>query len=256
MVIELSTLIDGMSRLVWALIRIGGFVMTVPILGNKLVSPRIKLALSLALAALVAPLLGDVPRLDEVSVSLVPAIALQLLAGIGLGFATMVFFQIFVIAGQFIGMQMGLGFAAMVDPGNGLSVTVWSQFFLMLATLTFLMLGGHLVLIEVLLEGFKTFPAGVAVSTTTLVWELATLGGWMFLGGALVALPAVISLLIVNVAFGVMSRSAPQLNIFSLGFPFALLFGLVAVWVLISGWSDRFSALAADLFTLTAMWLG
>ncbi len=256
MTVDINTLVEWLSSLVWALIRITGFVMTVPIFGNKLVSSRIKLGLSLAIAVVIAPFLEDVPSLLTLNFSMLTSVFSQLLAGIGLGFATMVFFQLFVVAGQFIGMQMGLGFAAMVDPGNGLSVTVWSQFFLMLATLTFLMLGGHLVLLEVLLEGFKSYPAGTAISTENFLWEIISLGHWMFLGGALVALPAVIALLIVNLAFGVMSRSAPQLNIFSLGFPFSLLFGLVAVWVLISGWSARFETLATDFFVITRFWTG
>ena len=92
------------------------------------------------------------------------------------------------------------------------------------------------------------------MSMRELAGEIAKFGGWMFVGGALVALPAVISLLVVNLAFGVMSRAAPQLNIFSLGFPFSLMFGLVVVWLLLSGWLPQFEKLAGELFSVARGW--
>lgn len=254
MVLPMDQFVGWFSQVFWALLRVGGFVMVVPIFGNQMVSPRIKVALTLAIALAVAPLLTPMPPLTEISLGLFVDVMLQLVAGIGLGFATMVFFQLFVVAGQFIGMQMGLGFAIMVDPGNGVQVTALSQFFLMLVTLTFVAMNGHLVLLEVLVTGFKQFPLGTDVPVAELGREIARLGGWMFMGGVLVALPAVVSLLVVNLAFGVMSRSAPQLNIFSLGFPFSLLFGLLIVWFSLHGWLPQFDSLAAEFFEFTGMW--
>lgn len=255
MILPIDTLIGWLSQVVWSLLRVAGFVMVVPIFGNQLVSPRIKMALSLAIAIPIASMLAPMPRLDEFGLGMMLEVILQLFSGIGLGFATMVFFQLFVVAGQFIGMQMGLGFAAMVDPGNGVQVTALSQFFLMLVTLTFLAVNGHLVLLEVLITGFKTFPAGISVNTAELSLAIAQLGGWMFIGGVLVALPAVISLLVVNLAFGVMSRSAPQLNVFSLGFPFSLVFGLVIVWFSLQGWMPQFDRFAAEFLEFTSLWV-
>ena len=248
-------LIRWFSQVFWALLRVGGFLMVVPIFGNRLVSRRIRLAVALAIAIAVAPLLSPLPTIADVSLEVLLQGALQLVSGIGLGFATMIFFQLFVVAGQFIGMQMGLGFAAMVDPGNGVQVTALSQFFLMLVTMTFIAINGHLVLLEVLITGFKQFPTGVNLPLAELAWEIARFGGWMFVGGVLVALPAVIALLIVNLAFGVMSRSAPQLNIFSLGFPFSLVFGLVIIWFAIRGWLPQFERLSADFLDFTVLWM-
>jgi len=124
----------------------------------------------------------------------------------------------------------------------------------MLVTLTFIAMNGHLVLLEVLVTGFKQFPLGTGLPLNELALEIVRMGGWMFVGGVLVALPAVISLLVVNLAFGVMSRSAPQLNIFSLGFPFSLLFGLLIVWVSIQGWLPRFDSLSREFLDFTGMW--
>ncbi len=254
MVLPMEELVRLFSQLFWSLIRVGGFVMVVPVFGNQLVSPRIKLALALAIAIPVASLLSPMPLVTDFDLALLLDVPLQLFAGIGLGFATMVFFQLFVVAGQFIGMQMGLGFAAMVDPGNGVQVTALSQFYLMLVTLTFLAANGHLVVLDVLIAGFKAFPTGMATDMSSLAGAIADLGGWMFLGGVLVALPAVVSLLVVNLAFGVMSRSAPQLNVFSLGFPFSLVFGLVILWLSLKGFLPQFDRLSAEFLSFTGFW--
>lgn len=251
----MAELIRWFSQVFWALLRVGGFLMVVPIFGNKLVSRRIRVAMALAIAIAVAPLLTPMPTLTVLSLELLLEVLFQLLAGVGLGFATMIFFQLFVVAGQFIGMQMGLGFAAMVDPGNGVQVTALSQFFLLLVSVTFIAVNGHLVLLDVLITGFKEFPAGLSVPPTELAWAIAGFGGWMFVGGVLVALPAVIALLIVNLAFGVMSRSAPQLNVFSLGFPFSLVFGLVIIWFAIRGWLPQFDRLSGDFLQFALSWM-
>ncbi len=250
MVVSLHTLMAGFSDFVWNLFRVAGFFMVVPIFGNQLVPPRVRIALSMSAALALVPVLGGAPNVTDWHLGMLFDLSMQLLMGIGLGFATVIFFQLFVIAGQFIGMQMGLGFAAMVDPGNGVQVTVWSQFFLMLVTLSFLALNGHLVLFEVLVNGFRHFPLDGERTLNEFTYQIAAMGGWMFMGGALLALPGVISLLIVNLAFGVMNRSAPQLNVFSLGFPFGLLFGLVIIWFLLSGWADQFPRLVGQFFEL------
>ena len=124
------------------------------------------------------------------------------------------------------------------------------QFFLMLVTLSFLAINGHLILFDVLVTGFKMHPTGVGLSLPELALRIAEMGGWMMVGGVLLAIPAVVSLLIVNLAFGVMNRSAPQLNVFSLGFPFSLLFGLVIIWFLLHGWADQFQRMAGEFLEL------
>ena len=255
MALPMDEFIRWFSQVFWALLRVGGFMMVVPVFGNQLVSPRIRIAMVLAVALAVSPLLTPMPVLTELSLSMLVDAVLQLFAGVGLGFATMVFFQLFIVAGQFIGMQMGLGFAAMVDPGNGVQVTALSQFYLILVTLMFLAMNGHLVLLDVLITGFKAFPLGTGVGLAELALEISRLGGWMFVGGVLVALPAVLALLVVNLAFGVMSRSAPQLNIFSLGFPFSLMFGLVIILLSLNGWLPQFENLSRELFEFARLWM-
>lgn len=250
MSIALGTVMGYLGDFVWNLLRLGGFFMTVPIFGNQLVSRRIRIAIVFAVALALTPVLPVGVNLANVEMADLTNLFVQILMSIGLGFSAAIFFQLFVIAGQFIGMQMGLGFAAMVDPGNGVQVTVWSQFFLMLVTLSFLAVNGHLILLEILVTGYQMSSSSLSVEISEVSLNVARLGGWMFVGGVLLAIPAVSSLLVVNLAFGIMNRSAPQLNVFALGFPFSLIFGIVIIWFLLHGWADQFHRLLSEFLEM------
>ena len=154
----MAMLIDVAGDFIWNLLRFGAFLMVVPIFGNQLIPGRVRLLLAVGVSFALTPVAGGAPPMEQWGLDSMGMLVTQMAMGVGLGFAAVIFFHLFVIAGQFIGMQMGLGFAAMVDPGNGIQVTVWSQFFLMLVTLSFLSLNGHLVLLEVLTHGYRLYP--------------------------------------------------------------------------------------------------
>ena len=202
------------------LFRIASLFMVMPIIGTQLVPTRVRLYLALAVCMVVMPTLPAMPQVDAISLSTFLLIAQEVLIGAMLGLTLQLFFQAFVIAGQIVAMQMGLGFASMVDPANGISVPVIGQFFLMLVTLLFLAMNGHLVVL----------PVGDGLLTDHY-WTLANKLGWVFGAALILVLPAITALLVVNVAFGVMTRAAPQLNIFSIGFPLTLLLGFIIVWI-------------------------
>ena len=127
-------------------------------------------------------------------------------------------------------MQIGLSFASLADPQNGAQSPLLSQLYTLLGTLIFLALNGHLLLIQLLVDSFTALP----VAPTTGIdrdwlWVLINWGSQMFAGAVLVALPAIAALLVVNLAFGVMVRAAPQLNIFAVGFPITLVLGLLII---------------------------
>lgn len=212
------------------LFRIAALLMSMPIIGTQLVPMRVRLYLALAICLLLAPTLPAMPPIDALSLRSIMLIAQEVLIGVMLGFTLQLFFHAFLIAGQIVSMQMGLGFASMIDPTNGVSVPVVGQFFLMLVTLLFLAMNGHLVVFEVLAESFVTLPVGEGLLTDHY-WTLATKLGWVFGAALMLVLPAITALLVVNLAFGVMTRAAPQLNIFSIGFPLTLVLGLAIVWI-------------------------
>ncbi|UTW07320.1 flagellar biosynthetic protein FliR [Pseudomonas benzenivorans] len=212
------------------LFRIAALLMSMPIIGTQLVPLRVRLYLALAICLLLAPTLPPMPPVDVLSLRSIVLIAQEVLIGVMLGFTLQLFFHAFLIAGQIVSTQMGLGFASMVDPTNGISVPVVGQFFLMLVTLLFLAMNGHLVVFEVLAESFVTLPVGEGLLSDHY-WTLATKLGWVLAAALMLVLPAITALLVVNLAFGVMTRAAPQLNIFSIGFPLTLVLGLAIVWI-------------------------
>ena len=144
----------------WVLFRIASLLMTMPVIGTQLLPVRIRLYLALAITALVAPQIGEVPTIDALSLQSWLLIGEQILIGAAMGFSLQLLFQIHVLAGQIVAMQMGLGFASMNDPSMGISVAVVAQVFTMLVTLLFLAMNGHLVVLEVLVESFTTLPIG------------------------------------------------------------------------------------------------
>ncbi len=233
--------------------RIGGFFLIAPILGTQLVTARIRVTVALLITIVLAPNLPATPAIDLVSIPAFILVAQQILIGVALGFILQVLFQLYVIAGQLIAMQMGLGFASMMDPINGVSVTVLSQFHLMLVTLLFIAMNGHLAMLEVLAESFYSLPIGGGFLSGNALWGLVGWASWMFSSALLMALPAVASLLIVNFSLGVVTRAAPQLNIFAVGFPFMLVLGLCIVWVTIGGYLplfDKFTRQALDMMAM------
>jgi flagellar biosynthetic protein FliR len=220
-----------------------------PMIGTALVPKRVRLYLALAITVVVAPSLPPMPAVQALDLSGLLLIAQQIIIGAGLGLSLQLFFQAFVIAGQIIGIQMGMGFASMVDPVNGVSIATVGQFFTMLVTLLFLAMNAHLVVFEILIESFTTLPVGQGFATAD-IWLLVMRLGWV-LGAALVlVLPAVAALLVVNIAMGVMTRAAPQLNIFSIGFPLTLVLGMVILWITLGDILNQYQPLAIDALQL------
>ncbi|MCQ4303033.1 flagellar biosynthetic protein FliR [Stutzerimonas frequens] len=237
--LELSNAQIGgwVAQFLLPLFRIAALLMSMPLIGTQLVPMRIRLYLALAIALVLVPTLPPMPAVDSLSLGSLLLIAEQLVIGVMLGFVLQLFFHVFIVSGQLLAMQMGLGFASMVDPANGISVPVLGQFFNMLVILLFLSVNGHLVVLEILAESFVTLPVGAGLSINHF-WEVAGKLGWVLGAGLLLVLPAITALLVVNLAFGLMTRAAPQLNIFSIGFPLTLVLGLIIVWI---GMADIFA---------------
>ncbi len=234
----------------WPLFRVMALVAMAPVFGAQSVPVRIRVGFSVALTLVIAPVLPPVPVVDPLSSAGLMIVIHQVLIGLAMGFALKLVFGAFVLAGQLIGQSMGLGFASMVDPLNGVQVPVVSQFYQVLVTLIFLSLNGHLVLLEVLADSFRTLPVGPNGLAMSGVWDLVIWGGQMFSGAVLISLPAVTALLVANIAFGVMTRASPQLNIFAIGFPITLLLGVVVMLVTLPVISPQLNNLMSDVFAL------
>lgn len=232
----------------WPLFRIMGFFLAAPVLGSNFVPVRVRLILALAVSILVAPTLPEVPTVPGLSIPAFLIVLQQLLIGFALGFFMQMLFQIFIVLGQLIAMQMGLGFASMVDPTNGINVAILSSFYLMFVTMLFVLFDGHLVMIEVIAESFEQIPVSDSAVDRDIYYRLISTISWVFSSALLLALPALTALLITNFAFGIMTRAAPQMNIFALGFPVALMFGLFIIWMTMGYFEEISRTVFADMF--------
>lgn len=199
-----------------------------PVLSNRALPVRARVAASLVLAILVAPYAGVPPGVQLASVAGFALVAQQVLVGLALGFAARLLFAAFETAGELIGLQMGFSFAGFFDPqgGSDSAVGSWLQ---TLATLIFVTMNGHLVLIEALVGTFRTIPIAAEPWAGLSLVRLDLLGGEVFRLALVLALPATILMLFVNLVLGFASRVAPQLSIFAVGFPITLLTGLTAL---------------------------
>lgn len=234
----------------WPMFRIMGFFLAAPIFGSQLVPMRIRVVMAVAITVLLAPLLPPVPLVEGVSLGALLIVAQQLLIGAALGFFMQLLFQVFVMAGQLIAMQMGLGFASMMDPANGVNVAIMSTVYMMLVMLLFVTFGGHLVMLEILIESFTVLPISTFGVESGLMIRVVNTLSWVFSSGLVLALPALTALLITNFAFGIMTRAAPQLNIFALGFPVALMFGLFIIWITLGTFLDSAENIFAEFFAM------
>ncbi|MBS01085.1 MAG: flagellar biosynthetic protein FliR [Gammaproteobacteria bacterium] len=211
--------------------RIAAAVTTSPVLGNRAVPVRVKLGVAVVLTLAIGPLLPELPEVDPTSTSTVLLVMREVLIGLAFGFTLRLALLVMELAGQLIAHLMGLGFAALVDPQTGIDVPTLSQFYIILATFVFLGLDGHLILVTTLAESFRVLPVGLPALDLTSLWEMTQQAGWAFGAALKLALPAIVTLLVVNFAFGVISRAAPQLHIIVIGFPLTLVFGFIIIWL-------------------------
>ncbi len=211
------------------LARVLALIATAPVFSNAALSPQIRLTIGLAIGLGLAPALPPMPPVSPGSWLGIAVLAQQVLIGIVLGFTLRIVFAAVDMAGELIGLQMGLGFATFYDPQSGSQTPVVSEFLGLLTTLLFLAMNGHLLTLSVLAESFKLLPVA---ATPFAAQGLAVLLAWsatLFSAGLMLALPIITALLIANIALGVLARVAASLNIFAVGFPVTIVSGFTVL---------------------------
>ena len=230
----------------WPFTRILGLLASAPVTSGPQFPALGKVGLAMLMSIVIAPTLPDVPRIDPASWSGLFALAEELTIGLAIGFAMRLVFTAVEMASELMGLQMGLGFAAFYDVASQSQVPVLSRFFGLAATLMFLAINGHLLLFSVLADSFTTIPIGGGVSVG--VWKtLAVWGGYMLYAALSLALPVIAALLITNLALGILTRAAPQLNIFAVGFPITLMIGLLAAVLSMPYFLPMFEGMVGDV---------
>ena len=218
-------IVEKFYTFLWPLTRIAAALMTVPILSVDAANARVRLMLALALTLLIFPMFTW-PIIDPISSLGITTMFNQVGIGVMMGLTLQVITAAMIVAGQAISSAMGLSMSNLLDPNLG-NVPVLSQFLVILSTLIFLGTGGHLMLISILLDSFTLIPVGQSLLSLAAIGKLLAWSSMMFLGAVLIGLPVLVTLLVVNIGLGVMTRAAPSLNIFVIGLPATILAGFM-----------------------------
>lgn len=244
MLVVTQTQLDAwLAMYFWPFARIAGCLMVAPVFGAHFVPARLRIVLAGAITLLVAPLLPAPPPVEMLSLASVMITVQQVMLGVIVGFTLQFIFDAVGMGGQLLANSMGLSFAFNIDPMRGASTPALGQLYVLLMTMTFLALNGHLALLEALVHGFQTIPVGMNGVGASGLWTIVHFGGQLFSGALSIALPGVTALLVVNIGFGVISRAAPTLNLFAVGFPVALIAGLLILAAGMPGVQQGFIAL-------------
>lgn len=240
----------ALASMLWPFVRIMALIQTAPFFGHRAVPARVKIGLALLVTMMIAPATQTYP-VDAFSAEGLMLLVQQIIIGATLGFGLRAIFAAFELAGDLIGLQMGLGFASFLDPQRNAPSPLLSTFLMMAALLVFLATDGHLTLLMTLGESFQVLP--IAPSPLAgLDWiRLAGLGTIVFSAGLQIALPVLAAVLALNIALGFVSRSAPQLNIFNLGFAITLLAGMLLLWLalgVMAGTMERVTGIPVPYF--------
>lgn len=226
----------------WPFLRIAALIMAAPVLNIRQIPSRFKVLLAILITWILAPNLPASPVVYVFSAEALIMALQQIGVGVAIGFILQLAFGALIFGGQVMAYSMGLGFAHMMDPQNGTQVPVVSQYWLILAMLSFLMTDGHLVLLHALAASFDALPIAADGLTRSGFWAIVEWASRMFAAGVAMALPVLVALLLVNIGMGVITRAAPQLNIFAVGFPITLMMGFILMWVtlpqIMAGFSD------------------
>lgn len=254
-VVTESQLLAWLGEVLWPMFRIAAMLMIAPMFAAGSVPARVRMLLSLTLALAVYPLLPPIEQVPGFSLEGLLVGAQQVLIGLAAGFIIQLVFDGVVIGIQTAAMSMGLGFALFIDNDSGAQVPILSQYHLIAAMLIFLSLNGHILLIEMIIDSFAALPVAPLGFDRDAAWQVAGYGGQMFVGALRVALPAATAVLIVNLSIGVISRAAPSLNLFAVGFPMTMLTGFVILMATLPALANTLAALLDHAFgAVYALW--
>lgn len=220
------------NAFLWPLFRVMGLFMTAPLFSESSISLHVKIGAAILITLVIAPGL-PMPAIPTGSWAALWLAAQQVLIGFALGFIMRIAFAVVILAGEFIGFQMGLSFASFFDPGTGAQTAVVSRILNIVAMLCFLAVDGHLVMLHAFMRTFEVLPIAIGSLDINGWGVILEWSGELFLSGMLLALPLIIILLTMNLAFGILNRTAQQITIFAVGFPITLMTGLVVLMIVI-----------------------
>lgn len=224
-----AQLMAWISPILWPFFRALSLFMTVPVFSSRAVPTRVKIGLAFFVALAAQVSMPEMPVVDLDSSEALATLVQQILIGATIGFAVRVVFAAIEFAGELIGLQMGLGFAAFFDPASGGQTNAVSRFFGTTTSLLFVVMNGHLILVMAVIQSFQAFPVSPEPMAFLTSMQAHTWGAEIFRIGLWIALPLIAMLTFVNLILGIISRVAQQINIFAIGFPITLSVGLLGI---------------------------
>jgi flagellar biosynthetic protein FliR len=243
-----ADVVERFYTFLWPMLRISALMITAPIFSLSAFNTRMRILLALVLAWLVYPLYTW-PVIDPTSAQGLMEVFNQIMIGATMGLILQIVVAAVVVAGQSIAAAMGLSMANMIDPNMG-NVPVISQLLIVMSTLIFVGFGGHAILLGLILESFNSLPIGTDILNQAVYGRVLQWSSMMFLGAVLMALPVMVSLLFINVGLGIVTRAAPSLNIFAVGFPAMIMAGLVILIISLDSIGGRIEWLWVQGFSL------
>lgn len=247
-----SQLVAWLSPMMWPFLRILAVFTAAPIFSSKAFPLRAKIALAIFIAYAAQPSLQGQSIISITGPHAVGAIVQQVGIGLAIGFTVRLVFSAVELAGDVVGFQMGLNFASFFDPSLNTQSSAVARFFGQMAAFLFVVMNGHLMVLMAVVKSFEAFPVDQNFLEALAKMKLYALGADLFASGLWISLPMVGMLMFVNLALGIVSRVAPQMNVFSIGFPITLTVGLIGITVTLPMLDQPFSALMAraiDIFT-------
>jgi flagellar biosynthesis protein FliR len=243
-----ADVVERFYTFLWPMLRISALMITAPIFSLSAFNTRMRILVALVLTWLVYPL-HNWPVIDPTSAQGLIEVFNQIMIGATMGLILQVVVAAVVVAGQSIAAAMGLSMANMLDPNIG-NVPVISQLLVVMSTLIFVGFGGHAILLGLILESFHSLPIGTDILNQAVYGRVLQWSSMIFLGAVLMALPVMVSLLFINVGLGVVTRAAPSLNIFAVGFPAMIMAGFIILIISMESIGGRIEWLWVQGFSL------
>ena len=251
-----AELVEMLQTFMWPFVRVSAVMMTAPLFSQRAMNLRLRILIGFVLTWMIYPFI-DIPQVDPFSIGALYGLFNEVTVGALTGVTLQIVTAAIVVSGHAVSSSMGLGMANMMDPNLG-NVPTLSQFLLIIGLLVFLALGGHLVLISVLVQSFTSVPVGSGLLSTDAISGFLAWSSQVFIGAVIMVLPVMLGLLMINACLGVISRASPSLNVFAVGFPALIPIGfgmvLLSMVVIISKmeglWFQAFQTLNENMLGL------
>jgi len=241
--VELQAVIAMLANFFIGSLRIGAFMMAAPFFGSRWVPLQVRIIMAMSLAVAVAGAAPAIAPETIASFAILPVIFTELSIGLVAGLVMTIFFAASMLAGEKIASTAGLGYAAQIDPNAGGQTPVVSQILYLFLLVVFVSIDGHLIVIRSMLETYRIMPIGFNPNFDAMILSGIAASGTMFFAATMIMLPIAMILLFINISIGIVTRSAPQLNLFSFGFPISL----IGVFLILYLSADFLGTAMADL---------